>query len=120
MAKVLQDLRQRFEHVVVDSPPLLLVTDATVLATLLDGVVMVVESGATPRGAVLRAYKILESAGGRVLGTVLNKLDLSHDGYYGTYYRSSHYSYYYRTGKYSYYEEREPAAEAPQESSREL
>ena len=69
-------------------------TDATILSTLVDGVVLVVESGVTTSGAVIRAHKILEGAGGRILGTVLNKLDLSTDGYYGTYYRSSHYSYY--------------------------
>ena len=95
MAKILQELRQRFEHVVIDSPPILLVTDGTLLATLVDGVVLVVESGVTTSGAVVRAHKMLESSGGRVLGTVLNKLDLSHDGYYGTYYRGSHYPYYY-------------------------
>lgn len=119
MAKVLQELRQRFEHVVVDSPPLLIVTDATILSTLVDGVVLVVESGVTTSGAVIRAHKILESAGGRILGTVLNKLDLSTDGYYGTYYRSSHYSYY--LGEHAsrgYYRDEEPAAETTHDGSR--
>jgi capsular exopolysaccharide synthesis family protein len=118
MAKILQEARQRFEHIVVDSPPILLVTDATLLATLVDGVIMVVESGVTTSGAVVRAHKILESAGGRVLGTVLNKLDLSHDGYYGTYYRGSHYPYYYhieRSRRY-YDEDRRPADKTPPSS----
>ncbi len=112
MAKLLQELRQRFEHVVVDSPPVLLVTDATLLSTLVDGVVLVVESGVTTSGAVVRAHKTLETAGARILGTVLNKLDLSTDGYYGTYYRSSHYSYY--LGSHSghkYYQDDEKTAE---------
>jgi capsular exopolysaccharide synthesis family protein len=118
MAKVLQELRQRFEHVVVDSPPLLLVTDATILSTLVDGVVLVVESGVTTSGAVVRAHKILESAGGRILGTVLNKLDLSHDGYYGTYYRSSHYSYYLGDrAKSGYYRDEEPSVETTRDGS---
>jgi capsular exopolysaccharide synthesis family protein len=118
MAKVLQDLRQRFEHVVVDSPPLLIVTDATILSTLVDGVVLVVESGVTPSGAVVRAHKILESAGGRILGTVLNKLDLSHDGYYGTYYRNSHYSYYHSDrARRGYYHDEESTAETSREGS---
>lgn len=94
MEKVLHELRERFEHLVLDSAPLLMVTDATILSTLVDGVVLVVESGVTPRGAVVRAHKILESAGGRILGTVLNKLDLRRDGYYGSYYRSYYHSYY--------------------------
>jgi capsular exopolysaccharide synthesis family protein len=95
MEKVLQDLRGRFEHLVVDSAPLLLVTDATILSRLVDGVVLVVESGVTASRALLRAQRILESAGGRILGTVLNKWDAEGDGAYGNYgyrgyYRSYH------------------------------
>ncbi|PYU97478.1 MAG: capsular biosynthesis protein, partial [Acidobacteria bacterium] len=55
MGKLLEVLRNRFEHVVLDSPPILLMTDATVLSILSDGVVLVVEGGVTPLGAVLRA-----------------------------------------------------------------
>jgi capsular exopolysaccharide synthesis family protein len=111
MEKIIQEVRQHFEHVVVDSPPLLLVTDATLLSPLVDGVVLVVESGVTASGAVVRAHKTIESAGGRILGTVLNKLDLSHDGYYGTYYRSSHYPYYYHTERLKrYYDDGQPTA----------
>jgi capsular exopolysaccharide synthesis family protein len=94
MEKLLTELRQRFDHLVLDSPPLLLVTDATVLSSLVDGVVLVVENEGTTRGALLRARRILESAGGRILGAVLNKVDLRRDGYYGQYYRR--YYYYYR------------------------
>jgi capsular exopolysaccharide synthesis family protein len=101
MEKVLLELRQRFEHVVLDSPPLLLMTDATILSTLVDGVVLVVEGGVTARGALVRAHKILGSAGGRILGTVVNKFDASVDGYYGYY--GSYYRGYYR----SYYGSRE-------------
>ncbi len=97
MENVLQELRQRFEHLVVDSAPLLLVTDATILSRLTDGVVLVVESGVTARRALVRAHKILESAGGRILGTVLNKWDARDEGYYGyygSYYRGYYHSYY--------------------------
>jgi len=97
MEKVLQDLRARFEHLVLDSAPLLLVTDATVLSRLVDGVVLVVESGVTVRRALVRAHKILESAGGRILGTVVNKWDARNEGYYGyygSYYRGYYRSYY--------------------------
>jgi capsular exopolysaccharide synthesis family protein len=100
MEKVLLELRQRFEHVVLDSPPLLLMTDATILSTLVDGVVLVVEGGVTARGALVRAHKILDSAGGKILGTVVNKFDASRDGYsgyygyYGAYYRGYYRSYY--------------------------
>lgn len=103
MADVLQQLRERFDHIVVDSPPLLMVTDATILSTLADGVVLVVESGVTVRGALLRAHSLLENAGGRLLGVVMNKVDFRHDTYY-----YSKYSRYYR----SYYD-----ASAPSPSS---
>ena len=97
MEKLTRELRQNFEHLVLDSPPLLMVTDATVLSTLVDGVLLVVESGTTARGALVRARRILENAGGKILGAVLNKADLRRDGYYG-------YPY---AGSYSYYADRE-------------
>lgn len=87
MEELLKDLRSRFDYLVLDSPPLLAVTDATVLSAVVDGVVLVVESGTTPRNAVVRSFRMLHDAGGRVLGTVINKMDLRHDGYYGYSYR---------------------------------
>jgi capsular exopolysaccharide synthesis family protein len=96
MKEVLGELRERFDHVVVDSPPVLLVTDATILSTLVDGIVLVVESGVTVRGAILRTHKVLGSAGGKVLGVVLNKADSSHDGYYGSYSVEGYNRYYVR------------------------
>lgn len=56
-----------------------------ILSTFVDGVVFVVESGATVRGAVTRARKILQNVGAPVLGIVLNKVDVRQDGYYGYY-----------------------------------
>jgi capsular exopolysaccharide synthesis family protein len=97
MQKLLQELRGRFEHVVLDSAPLLLVTDATILSGLVDGVILVVESGVMARRGLLRAQKILASSGGRVLGAVLNKWDARSEGYYayyGSYYRGYYRSYY--------------------------
>ncbi len=90
MKLMLGELRQRFKFVVIDSPPVLPVSDAMVLSTLVDGVVFVVESKATVRGAVTRALKILHNVGANVLGIVLNKVDVRQDGYYGGY---GHYYY---------------------------
>jgi capsular exopolysaccharide synthesis family protein len=98
MGGLLGDLRQRFEHIVLDSPPLLLVTDGVLLSTLADGVLLVVESGKTSRGALHRVRRILDRAGANTLGAVLNKLDDQPDGYYSSRYRS-----------YSYYYSREPS-----------
>jgi capsular exopolysaccharide synthesis family protein len=94
MEGTLKDLMKRFVHIVIDSPPLLLVTDAVVLSAMVDGVILVVASGTTARGALARAHRILENAGSRVLGMVLNKVDMRFDTYYGTYYGPYRESYY--------------------------
>jgi Mrp family chromosome partitioning ATPase len=93
MEGLVRDLRQRFEHIVFDSPPLLLVTDGILLSALADGVVLVVESGTTSRGALNRVRRILDRAGANTLGAVLNKLEDRADGYYSSRYR--YYNYYY-------------------------
>ena len=93
MERLVRDLRQRFEHIVFDSPPLLLVTDGILLSTLTDGVVLVVESGSTSRGALNRVRRILDRAGANVLGAVLNKLANRVDGYYSSRYGYYNYSY---------------------------
>jgi len=94
MDATLKDLMKRFTQIVIDSPPLLLVTDAVVLSAMVDGVILVVASGTTARGALARAHRILENAGSRVLGMVLNKVDMRFDAYYGSYYGPYHQSYY--------------------------
>lgn len=96
MEALIRELRQRFEHIVLDSPPLLLVTDGILLSTLADGVILVVESGGTSRGALHRVRRILDRAGANTLGAVLNKLGDLGDGYDRS-----------RYGYYSYYRSRE-------------
>ena len=98
MAEICAELSKDFEHIIIDSPPVLAVTDATIMAGLVDGVVLIAESGRTHRAGLMRTRAILESAGARILGVVLNKLDLRRDGYYGYGY-GYHYSQY---GKYPY------------------
>ena len=94
MAELLKELSARFGHVIIDSPPVLVVTDGTILAGLVDGVVLVAESGRTHRAGLMRTRAILENAGARILGVVLNKLDMQREGYYG-------YGYgYYAYGRY--------------------
>jgi capsular exopolysaccharide synthesis family protein len=98
MRELCQKLSERFEHVVIDSPPVLAVTDATVLSSMVDAVVLVAESGRTAQAALLRTRAVLENAGARILGVVLNKLDLRQLGYYG--YAGYYYYQYY--SRYSY------------------
>lgn len=99
MAELWKQLSSRYEHIIIDSPPVLLVTDATILSNLADGVILVAESGKTPRAALLRTRRILDDAGARILGVALNKLDQRHGGYYDYGYYRYGYRHY---GEYSY------------------
>jgi polysaccharide biosynthesis transport protein len=75
MATLLKTLADRFAYVIVDSPPALAVTDATILSSLVDGVIIVAATGNTPRSGLIRTHKILASAGARILGITVNKCD---------------------------------------------
>lgn len=97
MHDLLAVLRGRFDHIVVDTPPVLMVTDATVLSSMVDGVILVAASRVTSRASLARAHRILEGSGANILGCVLNKLDLKYDGQYGSYYCD--YVRYYRQGR---------------------
>lgn len=108
MEKLLLQLRNEFDHIIIDSPPILPITDATILSTLADGVIMVVECESTSRAALNRACHIMEHAGSKILGTVFNKVDSRRDGYYG--YRYSHGYYSYLNNSYYADKDGKPAA----------
>lgn len=95
---VLKQLEERFDRILLDSPPLLAVTDAVVLARLSDGVVMVAQAGKTATEDLARCARTVRDVNARVLGVILNDMDVS-DKRYGYYY-----SY------YSYEEKKKPAA----------
>ena len=63
MVNLLDRCAGRFEFIIIDSPPVLAVTDAAILAGLVDGVLLVAASGTTPRGGLIRARRILEAFG---------------------------------------------------------
>jgi succinoglycan biosynthesis transport protein ExoP len=81
MQILLERVAARFAFVIIDSPPVLAVTDAAILAGLVDGVLLVAASGSTPRGGLTRTRRILESSGARILGMAVNKLDTRRPGY---------------------------------------
>jgi Mrp family chromosome partitioning ATPase/capsular polysaccharide biosynthesis protein len=87
MRQVLAEIAEHTDVVVIDTPPLLPVTDAAVLASQADGVVLVTAIGETRRDAVQRAKAILDGTSARVLGVVVNKAPKSTSAYYyGGYY----------------------------------
>ncbi|HEY8524535.1 MAG TPA: polysaccharide biosynthesis tyrosine autokinase [Acidimicrobiales bacterium] len=88
MEELLDELRGRFDSVIIDTPPLLPVTDAAVLSAHSDGVLVVVRSGKTTRHQLLLAMRSLQAVGARVLGTVLNGAPSRRDSTYSAYWRA--------------------------------
>jgi polysaccharide biosynthesis transport protein len=84
---LLERLRGRYDRVVLDSPPLVPVTDAAILSTLVDGTILVVRASRTTRELARRAQRALRDVNGRTVGVVLNAVDLEgrNYGYYQYY-----------------------------------
>jgi len=92
MRALMRILRGRFDYIIMDSPPITSVTDASILASLADGVIMVVFVGRVDRDVAIKAKQQLDSIGARIFGVVLNRLDLKKDGgYYYSYYKYGDY-----------------------------
>lgn len=107
MREILQRLRERYDHIIVDTPPIGAVTDAAVLATIVDGVILVVHAGKTRRQIVMRGLEQLRYINARIVGVILNNLRMGRVRYYPGYY---HYYYYYAS---HYGAEETPAEDAP-------
>ena len=98
MRDVLDQLREQYDHIVVDTPPSLSVTDAVVLSQRADAVVLVIRSGQTTKQALRRARDILARVNAKVVGVLLNAVDLSSPDYYYYYEYQGKYSRYYQDG----------------------
>ncbi len=92
MSELLQDVKQRFDLVLVDSPPILGVSDAAVLASEVDLTMVVVQHRKLPRNMLMRVKQAVENVGGQVIGVVLNNVDVRSDSQYQYY--TSYYTYY--------------------------
>src|SRR5262249_47238428 len=94
MQETLQVLLQDYDCIFIDSPPMLPVSDSAWLSTMVDGVVLVVDGRATPRKAVKQAQARLRYARAKILGVVLNRVDMQRGehGYYGYYGSPYHYA----------------------------
>lgn len=92
MRKLLGLLTERFAHVVIDSPPAISFTDASILSTMVDGVVLVVHGGRSSRAVVRRAKQQLLDVGAHIFGIVLNNVKVeTQDYYYSGYYSANEY-----------------------------
>jgi capsular exopolysaccharide synthesis family protein len=87
MQEIVASLREQYDYILIDSPPVMQVSDAALLATIVDGVVLVVHSQETPKYVVRDAHARLSYARAKILGVMLNRVNL----------RSGDYAYYYRS-----------------------
>nr|UXE45062.1 hypothetical protein Hi04_10k_c4246_00030 [uncultured bacterium] len=88
-------LAEHFDWLIIDSPPVMVVADGSIVANLATGVLFVVGADRTTRQAVRAAYDQLVSANARVIGSVLNRVDIErHSYYYASYYRKEYARYY--------------------------
>jgi len=92
MRRLLATLGERFAHIIIDSPPVISFTDASILSTMADGVVLVVHGGKSSRAVVRRAKQQLLDVGAHLFGVVLNNVKLETQDYYYSGYYSSYYS----------------------------
>jgi succinoglycan biosynthesis transport protein ExoP len=94
---MMESLREKFNHIVFDSPPVLGFADAIILSVNVEGVILVVLGGKTPRETLQRAKEALHQVNSKILGVVINRIDIQRSDY-GYYYYRYHY-YYGKEGK---------------------
>jgi capsular exopolysaccharide synthesis family protein len=92
MSELIADVKNRFDLVLIDSPPILGVSDAAVLASEVDLTMVVIQHRKLPRSMLLRVKQCVENVGGNLLGVVLNNVDVRSDSQYQYY--TSYYTYY--------------------------
>jgi len=97
MKEMLRVLSQLYDHIIIDSPPLINVTDPVILSTMVDGTILVVQASRGTRDMLRRSRQELAGVGAKVFGVVLNNVDIKRDGYDEYYY----YRYYSNYGQES-------------------
>lgn len=85
MKKIMKELEDMYDYVVYDSPPVLAVTDAQIIANRCNGVVLVIASGKTHKEQALRAKELLEKAKSKILGVVINGVEAKNTEIYQQY-----------------------------------
>jgi capsular exopolysaccharide synthesis family protein len=101
MRDLLTELREQYDHIVVDTPPSLSVTDAVVLSPRADAVVLVIRAEHTTKQSLRRARELLGQVNAKVIGVLLNAVDLSSPDYYYYYEYQGKYAQYYQNARAS-------------------
>ena len=86
MKNFIENLRETYDCIIIDTPPIIAVTDAQIVSRYADGCLLVVASAQAEREAVVKAKELLEKVDAKIIGVVLNKLDVKGKAYYGYYY----------------------------------
>ena len=97
MVELIEEVKGRFDIIFFDSPPILGVSDASVLSSAMDLTIIVVQHRRFPRAMLQRVKQAVSNVGGTILGVVLNNVDVRHDQHYEYY--TSYYNYYHKGGK---------------------
>jgi len=98
MRQVVDALRSHYEWVLIDTPPILAMADTPVLCPLVDGIVLVVGAEVSSRPTIQRAIDQIQGVGGKIIGVVLNKVNLERNSYYYSQYYGEYYRSYYAEG----------------------
>ena len=94
---MLTDLREKYDHIIIDTPPTLSVTDAVVLSQRTDAIILVIRSSQTTKQALRRSRDILMQVNAKITGVLLNAVDLTSPDYYYYYeYQGKYHDSYYR------------------------
>jgi succinoglycan biosynthesis transport protein ExoP len=107
MKELIRDLKRRYDYVFFDSPPIMGVSDASILASEVDAVMQVVQYRRYPQPMTIRAKQMIEKVGGNLLGIVLNNISMASDENY----------YYYSSGYY-YEDDKEEASDSGKSSAK--
>lgn len=109
LQSLMEHARGRYDRIIIDTPPVIAVTDPAILSRMADAVILTVHGGRAHRDVVKRAVEVLRNVGGQILGVILNNVNIFRASYYDYYY----YSYYrYAYGyKYGYSSRSAKAAE---------
>ena len=89
MKDLMEELMKNFDYIVIDTPPMLAVTDGQIVSTLCDGVLLVVDADSVKSGPAMKAKANLEHVQARILGVVLNNMNRDDKEYYYYYYGNS-------------------------------
>ena len=113
MKEFVVEMKSRYDYVFLDAPPIMGVSDASVLASMVDMCVLVVQYRKYPQLMTQRAKEMVTKVGGALVGVVLNNINISQDSYY-YYYSGYYYDYYYKSR-----EKEEESADAATEGKKE-